>query len=73
MKKTIENLTKYYGNNRAVNNISFTIPKGKKALVEEYAAAHDGSVNGVVNRLLRVELGISEEDWKRPAEDSREP
>ncbi len=60
-------------NEKAYDRLAITIPKGKKALVEEYAATHDGSVNGVVNRLLRVELGISEEDWKRPAEDSREP
>ncbi len=59
-------------NEKAYDRLAITIPKGKKTLVEEYAAAHDGSVNGVVNRLLRVELGISEEDWKRPAEDSRE-
>jgi len=60
-------------NEKAYDRLAITIPKGKKGMVEEYAAAHDGSVNGMVNRLLRKELGLSEEEWKRPAEEAREP
>ena len=60
-------------NEKAYDRLAITIPKGKKAMLEEYAATHDGSVNGVVNRLLRIELGIAEEDWKRPAKAPMEP
>lgn len=44
--------------------LGITIPKNRKEQVEEYARAHDGSVNGLVNRLLRDEMGISEHEWK---------
>ena len=56
-------------NEKAYDRLAITIPKGKKASVDEYAAAHDGSVNGLVNRLLRTELGLSEEEWKRATDE----
>ena len=54
------------------NGLAITIPKGQKALVEVYARSKGETVNGIVNRLLRTELGISEAEWKRsvdPADD----
>ena len=56
-------------NEKAYDRLAITIPKGKKAAVEEYAAAHQESVNGFVNSLLRNALGLSEEEWKRTSEE----
>ena len=44
--------------------LNIVIPKSRKEQVEEYAKSHDGSVNGLINRLLRDEIGISEKEWK---------
>lgn len=50
--------------------LGITIPKSRKEQVEEYARTHDGSVNGLVNRLLRDEMGISEREWKDYLKDT---
>jgi len=52
-------------NEKAYDRLAITIPKGRKATVEALAAERGESVNGLVNRLLRTELGLSEEDWKK--------
>ena len=57
-------------NEKAYDRLAITIPKRKKAVVEAIAASRDGSINGMVNRLLRDELGLSEEEWKRAADDT---
>ena len=40
------------------------IPKGRKAMVEDFARSNGLSVNGLVNDLLRGALGIPEGEWK---------
>ena len=52
--------------------LGVTIPKSRKEQVDEYAKAHDGSVNGLINRLLRDEMGISEKEWKDYLKDTPE-
>jgi len=52
-------------NEKAYDRLAITIPKGQKAAVEDHAAGRGFSVNGLVNYLLRVDMGIStEEEWK---------
>ena len=51
-------------NEKAYDRISITIPKGRKQAVEAFAKEHGESVNGMVNRLVRGEMGLSEDDWK---------
>lgn len=60
-------------NEKAYDRLAVTIPKGKKGMVEEYAATHEESINGLINRLLRAELGQSEEEWKRSVEETQDP
>ena len=49
--------------------ISITIPKAQKQSVEAHARAKGQSVNGLVNVLLRDDMGLSEAEWKNgPAE-----
>lgn len=51
-------------NEKAYDRISITIPKGRKQAVEAFAKERGESVNGMVNRLVRGEMGLSEDDWK---------
>lgn len=54
-------------NDKAYDRINLTIPKGQKQAVEAHAKSIGKSVNGMVNELLRAELGLTEETWKNPA------
>lgn len=56
-------------NEKAYDRLAITIPKGQKATVEAHAQSRGLSINGLVNVLLRDELHLSEEDWKRNAEE----
>lgn len=51
-------------NEKAYDRLAITIPKGRKADVEAHAKAKGESVNGLVNNLLRTDLGMTEEEWK---------
>ena len=56
-------------NEKAYDRLAVTIPKGKKTLVEAHAQGRGLSVNGLINALLRDSLKLSEEEWKRSAEE----
>jgi len=47
------------------DRISVLVPKGRKQAVEAFAREHGESVNGMVNRLVRAEMGLSEDEWKQ--------
>ena len=51
------------------DEIKIRVPKGRKADIDAYAKEHDESINGLMNGVLRDLLGLTEEDWKRSAED----
>lgn len=51
------------------DRLNITIPKGRKASIDAHAKAKGESVNGLVNALLRADMGISEDDWKQVDED----
>ena len=46
------------------DRINLVVPKGRKAAIEAHAQSKGESVNGLLNGLLRAELGLSEEAWK---------
>ena len=50
-------------NSKAYDRVNLTIPKGKKDVLQSYVTARGESVNGMINRLLRAELGQSVEEW----------
>ena len=66
-KATMKAVDKYVKNN--YDSFLVRVPKGRKATIEELAKAKDESVNGMINRLLREEAGMTEEDWKKSAEE----
>ncbi len=55
-------------NEKAYDRLAITIPKGRKETVEEYTKQEGISVNGLVNRLLRETVGMSEDEWKKNAD-----
>ena len=56
-------------NEKAYDRLAITIPKGRKETIEEYAKQEGISINGLVNRLLRETVGLSEEDWKKNSDE----
>lgn len=46
-------------NEKAYDRISVTIPKGQKQAVEAHAKSKGESVNGLINALLRTDMGLS--------------
>ena len=56
-------------NAKAYDQLPVRVPKGRKATVEELAREKGESVNGMINRLLREEAGLTEEDWKKNEEE----
>ena len=51
-------------NAKAYDRLAITIPKGRKPAIEAHAQAKGESVNGLVNNLLRVDMGFTEDEWK---------
>lgn len=49
---------------RNYDRINLTIPKGQKEAVDAHAKSKGLSTNGLVNELLRIDMGISDADWK---------
>ena len=52
-------------NEKSYDRLAITVPKGQKAAIEAHARAQGESINGLVNRLLRADMGLSAEEWKR--------
>lgn len=52
-------------NAKAYDRIQLVVPKGRKEAVEAHARAKGESVNGLVNELLRGDMGLSEAEWKQ--------
>ena len=59
-----ENMAKKY------DRIQLVVPKGRKVDIEAYAKAKGESVNGLMNMLLRADMGLTEEEWKRSEEET---
>lgn len=57
-------------NEKAYDRLAVTIPKGLKQAVEARAKSKGESINGLVNALLRADMGLSEAEWKAIAPDS---
>lgn len=57
-----KSVNKYIKNN--YDNLRVLVPKGQKAAIEAAADAAGESINAYVNRLIRADLGLSEDEWK---------
>lgn len=54
-------------NAKAYDQIPVRVPKGQKQAIELFAREQGESVNGMVNRLIRTEMDITEDEWKEDA------
>lgn len=70
-KAQIKATNKY--NATAYDRLNIVIPKGQKQAVEAHAASKGESVNGLVNALLREDMGLSEGDWKASTGENEKP
>lgn len=64
MSKTSSTVKNRY-NAKAYDQLPIRIPKGMKKAVEAHAKSKGESVNGFVNNLIRADMGLSDEEWKR--------
>ena len=49
---------------KAYDNLRIIVPKGRKEEIEAHAKNKGISVNGLVNALLRADMGMSDEEWR---------
>ena len=63
MGKTSSKVKDRY-NAKAYDSFLTRVPKGQKQAIEAFALKHGESVNGLINSLLRREMGIPEHEWK---------
>lgn len=61
-KATMRAVDKYVKAN--YDRIEIKVPKGRKQAVEAHAKQRGESVNGLVNALLRADMGLSDDEWK---------
>ena len=61
-RASMKAVDKYVKENYARLNIK--VPKSQEAAVKAHAESKGQSVNGLVNELLRTDMGVSEEEWK---------
>ena len=71
MGKTSSKVKDRY-NAKVYDEMKIRVPKGRKAMIEAYTKENNGSVNGLINTLLRGIFNMSEEDWKKPVENTEE-
>ena len=65
-KANMRAVDKYVKNN--YDSFLVRVPKGRKLTLDVFCREHGESVNGLVNRLLRAEMGLSEDEWKQVQE-----
>ena len=55
-------------NEKAYARLAITIPKSQRQALEAHVQRKGCTVNGLVNELLRRDMGLSEAEWKKTAE-----
>lgn len=68
MGKT-SNTVKDRWNRQNYDSLLVRLPKGRKNDIEAHAQSKGVSVNGLVGELLRADLNMTEEEWKRKPDE----
>lgn len=71
MAKTRSEINNAYAK-KAYDSLRIIVPKGRKQAVEAHAKARGESINGLVNALLRADMGLTEDQWKEQSQDEEE-
>ena len=58
---------KYVKNN--YDRIEVKVPKGRKQAIEAFCRERGESVNGMINRLIRAEMSLSDDEWKKAGDE----
>ena len=64
MGKTSSTVKNRY-NQKTYDRVEIVIRKGRKADITAHAQSKGLSVNGLVGELLRADLNMTEEEWRR--------
>ena len=56
-------------NVKSYDRLAINVPKGRKNDIEAHAQSKGLSVNGLVGELLRADLNMTEEEWKRKPDE----
>ena len=64
MGKT-SNTVKDRWNRQNYEEVKVRLPRGRKADITAHAQSKGMSVNGLVGELLRADLNMTEEEWRR--------
>lgn len=57
-------------NEKAYARLAITIPKAQEQAVKAHAQSKGQSVNGLVNALLRADMGLTDAEWRRKEPDA---
>lgn len=68
MAKTRSEINNAYAK-KAYDDIRLQVPKGRKATVKALADKAGESVNGYINGLIRADIGLSEDEWRKKEEE----
>ena len=53
---------------KAYDSLRIIVPKGRKSDLQAHVEAKGETLNGLVNLLLRGDMGLTEEQWKEKDE-----
>ena len=56
-------------NVKSYDQLAINVPKGRKTDIEAHAQSKGLSVNGLVGELLRADMNMKEEEWKRKPDE----
>lgn len=56
-------------NAKAYDRINIAVPKGRKQAIELHAKKQGKTVNGLLNELIRTDMGMSEAEWSTHADE----
>ena len=56
-------------NKKHYDRMRVLVPKGRGDTIREFARERNVSVNGLINDLLRYDLGLTPHEWKAHVEE----
>ena len=55
------------------DRINLTVPKGRQADIKAIAESRGESVNGYINALIRADMGLTDDEWKKTENNETPP
>ena len=48
------------------DTVTMLIPKGRRQTIKAHAKAHGETISVYLSRLCRADMGLTEDEWKKP-------